>query len=42
MKVYHKRKGLNIKRKKSDIVVEVVNASLCFELDFKGVDYEVE
>ena len=30
-----KRKGLNVKRKKSDIVVEVVTVALAWELDFK-------
>jgi len=35
MKVYHKRKGLNIKRKKSDIVVKEVNSALAWVLDFK-------
>ena len=26
-------------RKSSDLIVEEVNASLCWELDFKGVEY---
>ena len=28
-------------RKSSDLMIEEVNASLCWELDFKGVDYEL-
>jgi len=32
---HQKRKGLNIKRKKSDIVVKEVNSALAWSLDFK-------
>jgi len=41
MRLYLKRKKLRIKAKRSDLIVKEINASLCWELDFKGVDYEL-
>jgi len=41
MRLYRKRQKLQIVRKRSDLIVERVTAALCFELDFKGVDYEL-
>ena len=41
MRLYLKRKKLRIKAKRSDLIVEHVTAALAWDLDFKGVDYEL-